>query len=84
MRINTYKIDIEKSIPYCSLCSSSLETLPHIFLQCSHMLEFKSRINAFITLILDHQYRDPKYFQFLTCNHEKKAINYINMIAKGI
>ena len=37
MRISTckymrYKMNIEKSSPYCSHCSSSLETLPHIFL----------------------------------------------------
>ena len=87
MRISTckymrYKMNIEKSSPYCSHCSSSLETLPHIFLQCSHTLDFKSRLNAFITLKLDHQYRDPKNFHFLTCNHENKTINYINMVAK--
>ena len=87
MRISTckymrYKMNIEKSSPYCSHCSSSLETLPHIFLQCSHTLDFKSRLNAFIILKLDHQYRDPKNFHFLTCNHENKAINYINMVAK--
>ena len=75
-------MNIEKSSPYCSHCSSSLETLPHIFLQCSHTLDFKSRLNAFIILKLDHQYRDPKNFHFLTCNHENKAINYINMVAK--
>ena len=50
MRISTckymrYKMNIEKSSPYCSHYSSSLETLPQIFLQCSHTLDFKSRLN---------------------------------------
>ena len=46
------------------------------------MLDFNYRLNAFIILKLDHQYRDPKNFHFLTFNHENKAINYINMVAK--
>ena len=50
--------------------------------QCSHAIYFKSRLNAFIILKLDHQYRDLKNVHFFTCNHENKAINYINMVAK--
>ena len=34
-----------------------------------YCLHLKSRLNAFIILKLDHQYRDPINFHFLTCNH---------------
>ena len=87
MRISTckymrYKMKIEKSSPDCSMCHSTLETLPHIFLHCSHTQSFKSRLKAFITLKLDNQYRDPKNYHFLACNHDNKIINYMNMVSK--
>ena len=87
MRISTcrymrYKMKIEKHSPNCSLWQSSLETLPHIFLQCSHTVMFKSRLNAFISLKLDHHYRDRNNYYFITCNHDNSIINYVNMVSK--
>ena len=47
MRISTckymrVKMGISHGTPMCSLCNSHLETLPHIFLKCSHTLNFRS------------------------------------------
>ena len=46
-------------------------------LRCSHTLSFKGRLNAFILLKPDRQYRDPKNYNFINCNHENKVINYM-------
>ena len=59
-----------------------LGTLPHIFLQCAHTHPFRLRLSAFITLKLDHHYRDRNNYHFITCNHFNSIINFINMVSK--
>ena len=49
MRISTckymrYKMRIAKDNDQCSLCQGALETLEHIFIQCSHTNIFKNRL----------------------------------------
>ena len=68
---------IKRYSPNCSLCQSTLETLPHIFLQCPDTHTFKSRPSAFITLKLYDQYHDRNNYHFITCNHVNSIINNI-------
>ena len=87
MRISTckymrVKMGIAKDSPMCSLCNSHLETLPHIFLHCSHTLTFRCVLQNFIRTNFYHQYRDTKPVHFIISNHENKIINYVNLAAK--
>ena len=87
MRITTckymrFKMGIELNSPICSLCNSELETLPHIFMKCSHTISFLSRLLTFILLKIDPHYRDPKRIYYITCGHTNKLINYLNTVAK--
>ena len=87
MRISTckymrFKMGIVKDSPMCSLCNSELETLPHIFLKCSHTVLFLGRLLTFILMKVDPHYRDSKRIHYITGNHNNKIINYLNTVAK--
>ena len=57
-----------------------LETLEHIFIQCSHTNTFKNRLNKFIKNKIDREYRDNKNNHFMICNHAIPLVNYINVV----
>ena len=87
MRISTcrymrYKMHIDRESPNCSLCHGSLESLPHIFIDCPTTTRFVTLINGFITANIDTDYRDPDRTYFITCSHENQVINFINLTAK--
>ena len=48
-----YKMSIAKDNDQCSLCQGALETLEHIFIQCSHTNTFKHRLKTFINNKID-------------------------------
>ena len=76
------KMGFSHSTPMCSLCNSHLETLPHIFLKCSHTLNFRSVLQDFICTKIDANYCDLKSVHFIISNHNNKVINYVNIAAK--
>ena len=87
MRISTckymrVKIGIGHGTPMCSLCNSHLETLPHIFLKCSHTLNFRSVLQNFICNKIDPKYCDLKSVYFIINNYNNRVINYVNIAAK--
>ena len=87
MRISTckymrYKMRIAKDNDQCSLCQGALETLEHIFIQCSHTNIFKNRLKTFINNKIDREYRDNGNYHFMICNHANPLVNYINLAAK--
>ena len=87
MRITTckymrFKMGIVSDSPMCSLCNSELETLPHIFLKCSHTISFLGRLRSFILLKIDPHFRDSKRIHYITCGHNNNLINYLNTAAK--
>ena len=87
MRISTckymrYKMHIAKDNNQCSLCKEALETLEHIFLNCSHTKKFKSRLNNFIKDKVDREYKDMSDYYFIICVHTNPVVNYINLTGK--
>ena len=87
MRISTckymrYKMKIVKDNGQCSLCDKYLETLEHIFLNCSHTKAFCEKLSNFIRNSIDREFRDRKKLHFILCNHTNSTINYINLTAK--
>ena len=73
---------IVKDNGQCSLCNKSLETLEHIFLNCSHTKIFCEKLSNFIRIKIDREFRDRKKLYFILCNHDNSIINYINLTAK--
>ena len=59
-----YKMRIAKDNDQCGLCQGALETLEHIFIQCSHTNTFK---NTFINNKIDREYRDNGNYHFMVC-----------------
>ena len=87
MRISTcrymrYKMNIVKDTDQCSLCHVALETLEHIFFHCPSTKAFNNKLNAFISDQVDIDFRDPKMFHFITCNHSNPIVNFVNLAAK--
>ena len=87
MRISTckymrVKMGISHSTPMCSLCNSQLETLPHIFLKCTHTLNFRNVLQNFICTKIDPNYCDLNSVHFIISNYNYKVINYVNIAAK--
>ena len=58
MRISTCKI--VKDNGQCNLCNNALETLTHIFLDCTHTKAFTDRLSIFIRNKVDQDFRDTK------------------------
>ena len=77
-----FKMSIVRDNPICCNCKLNLETLTHIFLNCPHTKSFIILLRSFILLKIDPTYRDQNCKYFITVNHSKQIINYLNMIAK--
>ena len=73
------KIDVDFN---CIKCGSEVETLDHIFINCSATNTFINLLNTYICNKLLPTYRDDDKYYFITCQHENKLINYMNLIGK--
>ena len=87
MRISTckymrYKMKIAPDNGQCSLCKDSLETLEHIFLNCSHTKIFCNTLFSFIKDKIDREFRDSNKTYLILCNHSGPIINYLLLTAK--
>ena len=82
LRISTcrymrYKMKIDSDSPNCIYCNSQVETLPHIFLECTKTIYLRSYLESCIVDKFLNDYEDPKKVYYITCSHENPAINYI-------
>ena len=76
-RYMRFKMKIVVDTPNCTYCNSQLETLTHIFLECSKTIPLRSYLESSIREKILSDYKDPHKVFYLTCNHEYPAINYI-------
>ena len=87
MRISTcrymrFKMMIAPS-NICIHCNLKIETLEHIFLDCTVSKKFKEELNLFINSNKIHKgYKDTNGYYWVTCNHSNHIINYLNLVAK--
>ena len=79
-RYMRHKMKIETESPYCSLCHNHVETLPHILLDCSFTLVFRSKVDLLIKTNIDTHYSSLNH-QVVTLSHSDRRINYINAVA---
>ena len=86
MRISTcrhmrFKMNIDNDFK-CSKCNDAVENLEHIFIHCLSTLRFIKLLNTFIRDKFLAEYQDESKFHFITCCHDNKVVNYLNLIAK--
>ena len=66
----------------CTWCKDELETLDHIYLDCTVSCKFKDRLKNFIVVHIDSQYSDDNDIFFISCYHNNSLINYCNLVGK--
>ena len=67
----------------CIHCNRKIETLEHIFLDCSVSKRFKNELDLFINANkIFKGYKDTNGYYWITCNHPNNIINYLNLVAK--
>ena len=69
------KIDTES--PNCIYCTSELETLPHIFIDCPKTNSLVSLLESCLKNSVVKDYRDPYELYYITCCHENQVVNYV-------
>ena len=82
MRISTcrymrYKMKIDINSPNCIYCTSKLETLRHIFLDCPRTIPLIIYLEYCIMNNLDANYNDPNKIFYVTCSHDNPYVNFI-------
>ena len=65
---NKIKIDIDS--PNCIYCTSELETLSHIFIDCPKTNYLVSLLESCLKNSVVKDYRDPYKLYYITCCHE--------------
>ena len=71
---------IDKDGNSCSLCDNGqLETLDHIFLDCSVTADFLSQVSNFIIKHVDLNYEDTARSYLFTLSHPDPCVNFINI-----
>ena len=82
MRISTcrymrYKMKIDINSPNCIYCTSQVETLYHIFLECPKTTSLMIYLEELISNKVMIDYNDPNKLFYITCCHSNQSINYI-------
>ena len=80
MRISTcrymrHKMKIDTDSPNCIHCSSDLETLSHIFIDCPRTKSLIPMLKNLLKSVV-YDYRDPDNVYYITCCHENQVVNY--------
>ena len=76
-RYMRFKMNIDTESPNCIYCTSQLESLEHIFLECTKTTILVSNIENFILEKISSDYHDTNKIYYITCSHENSIINYI-------
>ena len=82
MRISTCrymrnKMKIDTDSPNCIYCTSELETLPHIFIDCPKTNSLVSLLESCLKNSVVKDYHDPYKLYYITCCHENQVVNYV-------
>ena len=82
MRVSTsrymhYKMKIDISGPDCIHCTSKLDTLRHIVLECSRTIPLIINLEYCIMNNLDPNYNDPNKIFYVTSSHDILYVNFI-------
>ena len=82
MKISTcrymrFKMKIDTRSPNCIHCTSQIETLEHIFLECKKTTPFVTNLESCIKDKILSDYEDPDKKFYITCSHVNTSINYI-------
>ena len=82
MRISTCrymrnKMKIDTDSHNCIYCTSELETLPHIFINCPKTNYLVSLLESCLKNSVVKDYRDPYKLYYITCCHENQVVNYV-------
>ena len=68
------KMKIDTDIPNCIYCTSELETLPHIFIDCP---KSNSLVSLLESCLKNRVVKDYHKLYYITCCHENQVVNYV-------